>query len=100
MITRSRYAIALTAALGLVMAILDATVVNVALVPMSNALKSDLSTIQWVVTGYFLAQAAVIPISGYFSSRFGIKRLFIICLALFTLGSFLCGISQNESMLI
>src|SRR4051812_30462360 len=100
MSTRMRYAIALTAAIGLVMAILDNTIVNVALVPMSNAFKTDLSTIQWVVTGYFLAQAAVIPISGYFSNRFGIKRLFILCLALFTLGSLLCGLSQNETMLI
>jgi EmrB/QacA subfamily drug resistance transporter len=98
--TRSKYAIALTAALGLIMAVLDATIVNVALVPMANAFKTDLSTIQWVVTGYFLAQAAVIPISGYFSTRFGIKRLFIICLSLFTLGSVLCGLSQSETMLI
>src|SRR5437763_2398171 len=100
MITRSKYAIAFTAALGLVMAILDATIVNVALVPISSALKSDLSTIQWIITGYLLSQAAVIPISGYLSTRFGIKRLFLICLFLFTLGSVLCGISQNETMLI
>lgn len=82
------------------MAILDSTIVNVALVPMSKAFKTDLSTIQWVVTGYFLAQATIIPVSGYFSNRFGMKRLFMICLALFTVGSFLCGISQNETMLI
>src|SRR5438874_11398406 len=105
MSTRSKYAIAFTAALGLVMAILDNTIVNVALVPMANAFKTDLSTIQWVVTGYFLAQAGLrfapfIPISGYFSNRFGIKRLFILCLALFTLGSLLCGLSQSETMLI
>src|SRR5437868_2247870 len=100
MTTRSKYAIALTAALGLVMAILDATVVNVALIPIATAFKTDLSTIQWIITGYFLAQAAVIPISGYLGNRFGIKRLFMICLVLFTVGSLLCGISQNESMLI
>ena len=98
--SRYRYAIALTAALGLFMAVLDNTVVNVALTPMSSALHSSLSSIQWVVTGYFLAQAAVIPIAGYFSTRFGIKRLFMICLTFFTLGSLLCGLSQNETMLI
>ena len=65
----SRYAIALTAALGLFMAVLDNTVVNVALTPMSTSLTASLSSIQWVVTGYFLAQAAVIPIAGYFSNR-------------------------------
>ncbi len=95
-----RYAIALTAALGLFMAVLDNTVVNVALTPMSTALHASLSSIQWVVTGYFLAQAAVIPIAGYFSARVGIKRLFMICLVLFTLGSILCGLAQNETMLI
>jgi EmrB/QacA subfamily drug resistance transporter len=96
----SRYAIALTAALGLFMAVLDNTVVNVALIPMSTALHASLSSIQWVVTGYFLAQAAVIPIAGYFSARVGIKRLFMTCLVLFTLGSILCGLAQTETMLI
>jgi DHA2 family multidrug resistance protein len=98
--TRSKYAIALTAALGLFMAVLDNTVVNVALTPMATALKTGLQSIQWVVTGYFLAQAAVIPVAGYFSNRFGIKRLFILCLAAFTAGSLLCGLAQNEAMLI
>ncbi|MDQ3931061.1 MAG: multidrug efflux MFS transporter [Chloroflexota bacterium] len=98
--TKGKYIVAFTAALGLVMAVLDNTIVNVALVPMAEAFKTDLNTIQWVVTGYFLAQAAVIAISGYFSTRFGIKRLFIICLALFTAGSVLCGLAQSESSLI
>src|SRR5262249_37736699 len=97
---RMRYAIAFTAALGLIMAILDATIVNVALVPMSEAFNTDLSTIQWVVTGYFLAQAAVIPVAGYFGNRFGIKLMFMLCLALFTLGSLLCGFAQTETQLI
>ncbi|HEX2910833.1 MAG TPA: MDR family MFS transporter [Chloroflexia bacterium] len=96
----ANYAIALTAALGLFMAVLDNTIVNVALTPMASALKTDISTIQWVVTGYFLAQAAVIPAAGYFSNRFGSKRIFILCLAFFTLGSLLCGLAQNETMLI
>ncbi|MFL5734656.1 MAG: MDR family MFS transporter [Chloroflexia bacterium] len=98
--TRSKYAIALTAALGLIMAVLDATIVNVALVPIANSFNTDLNSIEWVVTGYLLAQAAVIPVAGYFSNRFGIKRLFIICLSLFTVGSVLCGLSQSETQLI
>jgi EmrB/QacA subfamily drug resistance transporter len=98
--TRSKYAVALTASLGLIMAILDNTVVNVALVPIANSLKTDLTTIEWVVTGYFLAQAAIIPVSGYFSNRFGIKRVFMICLFVFTLGSTLCALSTSETMLI
>lgn len=94
------YAIALTAALGLFMAVLDNTIVNVALTPMAEKLGASLSSIQWVVTGYFLAQAAVIPPAGYFSNRFGIKRMFMLCLAFFTLGSLLCGLAQTSEMLI
>ena len=52
------------------------------------------------MTGYFLAQAAVIPVSGYFSNRFGIKRVFMLCLFIFTVGSGLCALSTNETMLI
>ncbi len=95
-----RYAIALTAALGMLMGVLDNTIVNVALVPMAQALNANLGAIQWVVTGYFLAQAAVIPVAGYFGNRFGIKRLFILALVAFTLGSLLCGLARNEAMLI
>src|SRR5262249_5124608 len=71
-----------------------------ALIPMANSLMSDLTTIQWVIPGYFLAQAAVIPVSGYFSNIFGIKRVFILCLFIFTLGSTLCALSTTETQLI
>ena len=96
----SKYAIALTAALGLFMAVLDNTVVNVALTPMSTSLGASLQSIEWVITGYFLAQAVVIPVAGYLSNRVGIKRLFMICLTLFTIGSVMCGLARNETMLI
>jgi EmrB/QacA subfamily drug resistance transporter len=89
-----KYAVALTAALGLFMAVLDNTIVNVALIPMANAFHTDINSVQWVITAYFLAQAAVIPAAGYLSSRLGVKRVFIACLALFTLGSLLCGLSD------
>lgn len=90
-----RYAVALTAALGLFMAVLDNTIVNVALTAMQRAFNTDVNTIQWVVTGYFLSQAAVIPVSGYFGNRFGLKRMFMFALAAFTVGSLLCGLAPN-----
>ena len=95
-----RYAVALTAALGLFMAVLDNTIVNVALNDMQKSFAAkdptiDINTIEWVITGYFLAQAAIIPVAGYLSNRFGIKRMFILALALFTLGSLLCGMSEQ-----
>jgi EmrB/QacA subfamily drug resistance transporter len=96
----SKYAIAWTAALALFMAVLDSTIVNIALVPMSRAVNTDLSGIQWVISAYFLTQAAVIPVAGYFGLRFGLKRLFIICMVVFTLGSVLCGLTDNLGWLV
>ncbi len=89
-----KYAVALTAALGLFMSVLDNTIVNVALIPLGRAFNADLNSVQWIITAYFLAQAAVIPAAGYLSNRLGIKRVYMACLALFTLGSLLCGLSD------
>jgi len=86
--------------MGLFMAILDNTVVNVALSKLEVVFKADLHVIQWVATAYFLAQAAVIPLAGWLSDRFGAKRMFLTSLGLFTLGSLLCAMSQSASMLI
>ncbi len=88
-----KYAVSLTAALGLFMAVLDNTIVNVSLTAMQKAFDTNINSIQWVITGYFLAQAAVIPAAGYFSNRLGLKRMFMFALVIFTVGSFLCGIS-------
>src|SRR2546430_17252234 len=73
--------------LGTFMAILDNTVVNVALPTLERVFTVDLHAMQWIVTGYLLAQAAVIPLAGWLSDRFGARRLYLISLALFALGS-------------
>jgi EmrB/QacA subfamily drug resistance transporter len=88
-----KYAVSLTAALGLFMAVLDNTIVNVALVAMQRSFETDINTIQWVITAYFLSQAAVIPAAGYLATRLGLKRTFVAALVIFTLGSLLCGLS-------
>jgi EmrB/QacA subfamily drug resistance transporter len=90
-----KYAASLSVAVALFMAILDVTIVNVSLVAMMKDFGTTLSSIQWVITAYTLAQAAVIPISGYLANRFGIKRLFLAALAVFTVGSLLCGLSRD-----
>lgn len=90
-----KYAVALAAALALFMAVLDSTIVNVALVSMERDFKTNINSVQWIVTGYILAQAAVIPVAGYFGNRFGIKRVFMLALTLFTIGSLLCGLSPH-----
>jgi len=86
--------------LGTFMVILDNTVVNVALPTLSRVFDSDVALLQWVLTGYLLAQAAVIPLSGWASDQFGAKRVYVISLVLFTLGSAVCGLAINPQMLI
>jgi EmrB/QacA subfamily drug resistance transporter len=86
--------------LGVIMSILDTTIVNVALDRLSRELSSPLSTIQWVATGYLLSLAIVIPLSGWTSERFGTKRVWMTSVALFGVGSVLCGLAWSAGSLI
>ncbi|WP_027092512.1 DHA2 family efflux MFS transporter permease subunit [Cohnella thermotolerans] len=85
---------------GLFMVILDGTAVNVAIPKLQEDFGSSLSLVQWTVTGYALAQAAVIPLAGWLSDRFGAKRVFLISVALFTVGSLLCALAHTAELLI
>jgi len=85
---------------GMIMVILDSTVMNVAIPGLVKDFHSSLSTIQWVVTGYTLAQSAVIPLAGWMTDRFGAKRIFLITVLLFTAGSVLCSFATTPEMLI
>jgi EmrB/QacA subfamily drug resistance transporter len=82
------------------MSILDTTIVNVALDTLSRDLHSPLSTIQWVSTGYLLSLAMVIPLAGWLSERFGSKRVWMVSVAVFAVGSALCGIAWSAGSLI
>jgi EmrB/QacA subfamily drug resistance transporter len=86
--------------LGAIMSILDVTVVNVAINTLAKEFDTTLPTIQWVVTGYTLALATVIPLTGWAADRFGTKRLYMISLALFVIGSALSGLAWSEESLI
>src|SRR3954447_14100771 len=86
--------------LGAVMSILDTTVINVAIDQLAIDFNASLTTIQWVVTGYTLALAAVIPITGWAADRFGTKRIYLWSLALFMLGSALCAAAWSADSLI
>jgi len=85
--------------LGAFMAILDATIVNVALPTFGRVFESSLQSLQWIITGYMLASAAVIPLSGWLSDRYGAKRVYLVALVLFTAGSALCAVATTASML-
>jgi EmrB/QacA subfamily drug resistance transporter len=97
---RPTLVVAGVATLGLIMAVLDTTIVNVALDTLSRDLHAPLSTIQWVSTGYLLSLAAVIPLSGWVTERFGSKRTWIASIALFAMGSALCALATSASELI
>ena len=86
--------------LGAIMSILDVTVVNVAINDLAKEFSTSLATIQWVATGYTLALATVIPITGWASARFGTKRLYIISIGLFVIGSMLAGVAWSAESLI
>src|SRR5919107_6351064 len=86
--------------LGLVMAVLDTTIVNVALDTLSRDMDASLSSIQWVSTGYLLSLAIVIPLSGWMTERFGSKRTWIASIGLFAFGSTLCALATSAGELI
>lgn len=92
--------VAAVVVLGAVMTILDTTIVNVAINTLADDFAVPLSTIQWVTTAYMLAIALVIPLTGWAADRFGTKRLWMSCVALFVLGSALCGLAWNAESLI
>jgi EmrB/QacA subfamily drug resistance transporter len=92
--------IAFVVVIGSIMSILDTTIVNVALETLGRDLDSPLSDIQWVITGYMLSLAAVIPITGWAARRFGPKRVYLLSLFLFTAGSALCGLATSSNELI
>jgi EmrB/QacA subfamily drug resistance transporter len=86
--------------LGMIMSILDTTIVNVALRTLGHDLHSSISQIQWVVTGYLLSLAAVIPVTGWAARRFGAKRVYMTSLVLFTAGSALCAVAASTTSLV
>src|SRR6478672_11544341 len=86
--------------IGMIMAILDATIVNVAIPTLGAEFHTSISTIQWVMTAYLLALASTIPVSGWAGARFGTKPVWIASLALFTLGSCLAGAAPSIDWLI
>jgi EmrB/QacA subfamily drug resistance transporter len=86
--------------LGMIMSILDTTIVNVALHTLRSDLHSSIAQVQWVITGYLLSLAAVIPVTGWAARRFGAKRVYMTSLVLFTVGSALCAVASSTTSLV
>jgi EmrB/QacA subfamily drug resistance transporter len=86
--------------LGAIPSLLDTSIVNVAIATIGRDLHTNVSTIQWVITGYLLSFAMVIPLSGWALARFGGRAVWTFSLALFMVGSIACGAAWNIGSLI
>jgi len=97
---RDLWRLASVVVLGTIMSILDTTIVNVAIETLGRDLDASLNEIQWVSTGYLLALATVIPLTGWAMERFGGKRMWMLSVTLFLCGSTLCGLAWSTTSLI
>ncbi len=94
------WVIAVTVTLATFMEVLDTSIANVALPHIAGNLSAGLDESTWVLTSYLVSNAIVLPLSGWFSSLLGRKRFYMICVALFTASSFLCGLAPSLGVLV
>jgi EmrB/QacA subfamily drug resistance transporter len=100
-ITTQRWLIpVLVALIGAFMSILDSSIVNVAITTIMKVFNATPNSAQWVVTIYMLAMGVVVPLSGWLGDKLGFKRLYILSMAVFVIGSALCTISWSIDSLI
>ena len=95
-----KWKVLITVMFGIFMIILDSTIVNIAFPTLRLEFGASLADAQWVISIYVLALGVTTPVSGFLADRFDIKRIYLIGLAIFTLGSFLCGIAPSLGLLI
>jgi DHA2 family multidrug resistance protein len=99
-VSKAEMMIVITAGLASLLQMVDTSIVNVAIPSMMGNLGATLDDIGWVVTGYIISNAIILPISGWISTRYGRRRYFITSVALFTASSVACGLSPNLGVLI
>ena len=92
--------VALTVTLATFMEVLDTSIANVALPHIAGSLGATQEEATWVLTSYLVSSAVVLPISGWLSDRFGRKRFYLTCVAVFTACSMLCGLAPSLPILI
>jgi MFS transporter, DHA2 family, multidrug resistance protein len=92
--------ITLTVMLGVVMAIIDTTIVNVAITTIGGNLGASTDEVSWVATGYILATVIVMPLNGWLTAYLGRKRFYTASLIIFTVSSLLCGTATNITQLV
>jgi len=98
--TINPWVIAVTVTLATFMEVLDTSIANVALPHISGSLSAGADESTWVLTSYLVSNAIVLPLSGWLSSLVGRKRFYMMCVALFTVSSFLCGLAPSLGVLV
>src|SRR6202035_5624884 len=96
----NRAAITVCVILATLMQALDTTIANVALPYMQGSVSATQDQIDWVLTSYIVAAAIMTPPTGFLAARFGLKRLFLVSVAGFTIASMLCGMSQSLTQIV
>jgi DHA2 family multidrug resistance protein len=94
------WAIALTVTIATFMEVMDTSIANVSLPHIAGGLSAGQDEATWVLTSYLVSNAIVLPLSAWLSERFGRKRFYMSCVALFTASSFLCGLAPSLGMLV
>src|SRR5271170_1103058 len=92
--------IVITGVMASLLEIIDSSIVNVAIPSMMGNLGATLEDISWVVTGYIIANAIVLPISAWLGSQFGRRKYYISCILAFTVTSVACGFAPNLTSLV
>ena len=92
--------VAITVTMATFMEVLDTSIANVALPHIAGSLSATTDEVTWVLTSYLVANAIVLPLSAWLSDLMGRKRFYMLCVALFTGSSFLCGFAPNLAMLV
>ncbi len=95
-----KYLVATVFTFGLVMDMIDTTVINVAVPHLTNVFHSTTTTVEWAITGYLLSLALFIPAAGWISDRFGTKRTYMLAMFIFVVASALCGQAQSIGELV
>ncbi|MFO0729155.1 MAG: DHA2 family efflux MFS transporter permease subunit [Myxococcota bacterium] len=96
----NKWVVALSVSFGTLMGAIDTSIVNVALSQIRGAVGATVQEITWISTGFAIAMVMVMPLTAFLSRLFGQKNVYLACLALFLLGSALCGIAWNLPSLV
>jgi drug resistance transporter, EmrB/QacA subfamily len=95
-----KWIVAMVVIFGIFMSILDSTIVNIAIPRLQTAFSSSLNNVQWVLTGYTLAQGVATPLTAFIADRIGTKRFYMLSLIGFIVGSACCGLAWSLPVLI